>query len=130
MWVGGADSLLAAKRPVAPPTKVGTPYRNAMPTPPVIDIDRRYQLLGLKIVSEFGAAIAVPVVVATSLGKRLDTAYGTGPVFVIAGFTFAAAVSAAYVARRARAYSKEYDAINEATRRPGDAKARAPEKRS
>ncbi len=85
-----------------------------MPTPQKHDADRRYVLLGLRIVSEFGAAIAIPVVLATTAGKRLDEAYGTKPAFLIAGFVVAFAASAAYVVRRARAFGREYQAIDAA----------------
>lgn len=87
-----------------------------MPTPKKNDIERRYAVLGLKIVSEFGAAIAIPVVLATVAGKRLDAAYGTKPAFLIAGFALAAVVSVFYVVRRARAYGREYDALNAASK--------------
>ncbi|HSD12095.1 MAG TPA: AtpZ/AtpI family protein [Patescibacteria group bacterium] len=83
-----------------------------MPTRKKNDLERRYAVLGLKIVSEFGAAIAVPVVLGTIAGRRLDAAYGTKPAFLIAGFALAAVLSAFYVVRRARAYGREYDALN------------------
>ncbi|MEY4745353.1 MAG: hypothetical protein RL272_1298 [Candidatus Parcubacteria bacterium] len=89
-----------------------------MPTPKKTDADRRYVVLGLKIVSEFGAAIAVPVVLAAMIGKRLDDSYGTKPAFLIAGFALAAVTSAAYVVRRARAYGKEYGAIDAGMKAP------------
>lgn len=85
-----------------------------MPTPKN-DAERRYIILGLRIVSEFGAAIAIPVVVATAAGRRIDDAFGTKPAFLIAGFALAAVASAFYVVRRARAYGKEYEALNAAS---------------
>jgi membrane protein implicated in regulation of membrane protease activity len=83
-----------------------------MPTPRKNDADRRYALLGFAIVGEFGAVIAVPVVVLTVIGKRLDAAYGTGHTYLIGGFAVSAVLSAIYVVRRAKAYAKTYQAID------------------
>ncbi len=73
--------------------------------------ERQYLLLGFRIMGEFGAAIAVPVVVLAWLGKRLDQKYGTGPWLLIAGFVLAFALSAAVIYRRAKAYGREYEAL-------------------
>lgn len=93
-----------------------------MPRPATPDADRRYIILGLRIVSEFGAAIAIPVVLATAAGRRIDDAYGTKPAFLIAGFALAAVASAFYVVRRARAYGREYDALNAESAKKGGGK--------
>lgn len=68
-------------------------------------------MLGFRIIAEFGAAIAVPAVLASIVGRRLDDAYGTGPILLIVSFAVAAACTAAMVYRRARAFAKEYEAI-------------------
>ena len=60
---------------------------------------------------EFGALIAVPVVLLSWLGKQLDTAYGTGPWLLIAGFVLAFTFSAAGIVRRAKRYGQEYEAL-------------------
>jgi F0F1-type ATP synthase assembly protein I len=82
-----------------------------MPATPTSDADRRYAMLGFRIVAEFGAAIAVPAVLASVVGRRLDEAYGTGPSLLIASFAVAAACTAAMVYRRARSFAREYQAI-------------------
>ncbi len=79
---------------------------------PKNDTDRQYLLLGLRIVGEFGAAIAAPVVVLAVIGKRLDERFGTRPWLLIAGFAVAAAISAVIVVRRAKEFGKMYDAID------------------
>lgn len=83
-----------------------TPDRRSGPA------DRRYLLLGFRIMAEFGAIIAVPVVLLTRLGRRLDDAYGTGPWLLIAGFVLSAGISAAGIWRRARKFSREYEELN------------------
>ena len=78
---------------------------------PQRDTDRRYILLAFRIMGEFGASIAVPVVVLAVLGKKLDTAYGTAPYLRIAGFVIAAVITATLINKRARDFGKEYEAL-------------------
>jgi len=85
-----------------------------MPKPPLNDIDRRYGILAFRIVGEFGAAIAAPVVLLALLGKHLDSKYGTRPLFLIAGFALAAALSTLYVVRRTKSFNAEYQALDKA----------------
>jgi MFS-type transporter involved in bile tolerance (Atg22 family) len=82
-----------------------------MPAKPTSDADRRYAMLGFRIIAEFGAVIAVPAVIASVIGRRLDAAYGTRPTLLIASFTAAAIGTALMLIRRARAFAKEYEAI-------------------
>ncbi|HTM68211.1 MAG TPA: AtpZ/AtpI family protein [Candidatus Binatia bacterium] len=87
-----------------------------MPKPIKDDLDRQYALLAFKVTSEFGAAIAAPVVILTLIGKRLDAAYGTGPAFLIAGFAFSVLLSAVYVYKRTKALNREYQALDRESR--------------
>ena len=82
-----------------------------MPPNPKADSDRRYMLLAVKIVAEFGATIAIPVVVFAMIGKHLDAVYGTRPYLLIAGFVLAAALTAVIIRKRARDFGKEYEDI-------------------
>lgn len=70
--------------------------------------DRRYWLFGLRITGDFGATIAIPVVVFAYLGKRLDTRYDTAPGLLITGFVVAALISGVMIYRKAKRYGKEY----------------------
>lgn len=70
--------------------------------------DRRYWVFGLRIAGDFGATIAIPVVVFAYLGKRLDARWGTAPWLLIAGFALAALISGAIIYRKAKRYGKEY----------------------
>ncbi|MDD5251224.1 MAG: AtpZ/AtpI family protein [Patescibacteria group bacterium] len=76
-----------------------------------IDRDRRYYRLAMRIFVEFGAEIAVPVVLFTWLGKTLDARWGTKPWLIIAGFILAATLSVVAITKRAKHYGKEYDDI-------------------
>jgi F0F1-type ATP synthase assembly protein I len=52
--------------------------------------DRAYYLFALKIVGDFGASIAVPVVVFALLGQWLDEKYHSAPWLMVVGFALAA----------------------------------------
>lgn len=85
------------------------------------DKDRKYILLGLRIVGEFGGIIAVPVVLLAMLGKYLDGLYGTEPWLLIVGFVVAFALSSFSIYRRAKTFRDAYLAIDpEAFEKKGD----------
>ncbi len=75
------------------------------------DTDTRYMMLGFRIFLEFGAIIAVPVVLLAWFGKYLDGIYGTGPILMIAGFVLAFVISAVSIVKKARRFAQEYEAI-------------------
>lgn len=73
--------------------------------------ERAYWLLGLRIMSDFGLAIAIPVVVLVSIGGWLDRRWGTQPLLIIIAFVLAFAVSSVSVYRKAKKYAEEYKEI-------------------
>lgn len=82
-----------------------------MPNTTSSDTDKRYMLLAVRIMGEFGASIAIPVVVLALLGKHLDARFGTTPYLRVSGFVLAALITAAIVRKRAYDFGKEYEAI-------------------
>lgn len=82
-----------------------------MPSAPANN-DRRYVMLAFRIIGEFGATIAVPVVVLALLGKRLDARFGTAPWLKVAGFVLAAIITAVIIKKRAADYGREYAALD------------------
>ena len=76
------------------------------------DADRQYLLLGARIVGDFGATLAVPVVLFALAGKALDAKYGTRPLLLVVGFALAAAVSGTSIFRKAKRYGKAYESLN------------------
>ena len=74
--------------------------------------DRAYLLLGLQIAGDFGASIAVPVVLLVLLGQRFDARFATGYKLTLAAFALAAVISAKLIYRKAKAYQKKYDQLD------------------
>ena len=68
-------------------------------------------LLALKIVGDFGATIAVPVVLFVLIGQWLDGKYDKAPLFTVIGFILAGLLSARMIWMKSRQYGKEYESI-------------------
>lgn len=75
--------------------------------------DREYYLFALKIIGDFGATIAVPVVVFVLIGQYLDNRWNHSPLFTILGFALAALLSGRMIYRKAKQYGKEYQKLND-----------------
>ena len=73
--------------------------------------DRQYLFLGLRIVGDFGATIAVPVVLFVLLGQWIDKQYNFSPWGTIVAFAFAAVLSGMIVYRKAKDYGKQYEEL-------------------
>ena len=74
--------------------------------------DRAYYLFALRIIGDFGASLAVPVVVFVLIGRWLDAKYNTEPWLMILGFALAAASSAKIIYTKAKKYGVEYQKMN------------------
>ena len=74
----------------------------------------RYQLFAFKMLGDFGASIAVPVVLFVLLGQYLDGKYGRSPLFTIMGFVLAALLTAKIIYKKAKRYGEEYKKMNDA----------------
>ena len=75
--------------------------------------NRQYYLFAMRIVSDFGATIAIPVVVLVLIGQRLDRTYHTGILFTACGFVLAALISGLAIYRKAKRYGQEYEILNQ-----------------
>lgn len=74
---------------------------------------REYQLFAFKMLGDFGASIAVPVVLFVLFGQYLDEKYDKSPLFTILGFVLAALLSAKIIYKKAKTYGQEYKRMNE-----------------
>lgn len=77
------------------------------------ETDRKYAMMSLRIVGDFGAVIAVPVVGLVLIGQRLDAHYHSGPWYTTIAFIAAAAISAQLIYRKAKDYGREFQALND-----------------
>jgi hypothetical protein len=73
--------------------------------------DRKYYLFALRIAGDFGASIAIPVVVLVLAGRWIDGKYHTGFTYTIAGFVLAALISGKIIYDKAKRYGKEYQSL-------------------
>lgn len=70
-------------------------------------------MMGMRIIGDFGAAIAVPVVTFVLAGQWLDEKYRTGYKFTIGAFVLAALVSGKILYKKAKAYGAEFQSLNQ-----------------
>lgn len=73
-------------------------------------------MLGLRIIGDFGASIAVPVVVLVLIGQYLDKKFSLLPLFTIMAFVLAALISAKIIHKKAKNYGAEYKRLNDASK--------------
>jgi predicted permease len=73
--------------------------------------DRQYYLFALRIAGDFGASIAVPVVIFSIIGRKLDAKLSTGIIYTVIGFVTAALISGTIIYRKAKKYGKEYQIL-------------------
>lgn len=74
--------------------------------------DRKYYLLGLRIAGDFGATIAVPVVIFVLIGQWLDGRYDRSPWFTVAAFIFAALLSGMMIYKKAKRYGRVFQDLD------------------
>ncbi|PLX28221.1 hypothetical protein C0581_03060 [Candidatus Parcubacteria bacterium] len=74
--------------------------------------DRKYTLMGLSIIGDFGATIAVPVILFVIIGQWLEGKYGYAPWFTVLGFVLAALLSGKLIYKKAKQYGKEYEDLD------------------
>ena len=77
-----------------------------------VNIDRKYWIFALKIIADFGAVIAIPVVVFVIIGQWFDTKFGLAPWCTTAAFVLAALISGKIIFRKAKEYGKEYQDLD------------------
>jgi F0F1-type ATP synthase assembly protein I len=73
--------------------------------------DNAYYLLGLRALADFGATIAVPAVIASMLGAKLDAAWGSKPYATLSFLALAFVLTAALIRKKAVAYGKSYQEL-------------------
>ncbi|HTK60488.1 MAG TPA: AtpZ/AtpI family protein [Candidatus Baltobacteraceae bacterium] len=72
---------------------------------------RRLTAFALRIMGEIGGLIAVPAIVFTFLGRKLDLWFDAGPAFTVIALLSAFIISMAAVATKAAGYADRYDEL-------------------
>lgn len=87
------------------------------------DDHKRLTLFALKIMGEIGGLIAVPAIVFTFLGRKLDLWFDTGPLVTVVALLGSFFFSMITVAIKAAGYADRYDELTDDRDRgppPGD----------
>ena len=79
--------------------------------------ERKNTMLGLRIVGDFGASIAIPVVVFVLIGQWLDEKYQKSPLFTILAFVLAAIITGKIIYKKAKGYGNEYKKIDDSEKK-------------
>ena len=73
---------------------------------------RKYRLLAFKIVGDFGASIAIPVVVSVLIAQKLESKYGGSPWLTVIAFVLAGLLTGYIINKKAKEYGEEYKKLN------------------
>lgn len=73
--------------------------------------ERDFYVFAFRVLGDFGATIALPVVLFVILGQWLDGKYDKGPLFTILAFIIAALLTAKIIHKKAKKYGDEYQAL-------------------
>ncbi len=77
-----------------------------------INIERKYYVFAIKIAGYFGATIAIPVVVSALIGQKMDSFYGTRPLFLIIGMILAAILTGLLIYKKAKKYGQQFQDLD------------------
>jgi F0F1-type ATP synthase assembly protein I len=84
------------------------------------DGTRAFYLLGLRIMADFGATLAVPAVLGAWIGAKLDARWGTKPYALFGCLLLAFGLSALSLKRKAVAYGAAYQRLVDQHDHPAD----------
>lgn len=73
--------------------------------------DAKYIRFALRIVGDFGATIAIPVVLGTWLGQKLDARTGHQYLYTGIGFALAALFTGLMIYRKTKRYGQEFQKL-------------------
>ena len=76
-------------------------------------IGRKYMLMGFKMAGDFGATIAIPVVVFVLIAQKLEAKYGGTPWLTIMAFILAALLTGYIINKKAKEYGREYKKLGD-----------------
>lgn len=74
--------------------------------------EHKYYIFALRIAGNFGATIAVPVVILAIIGQKIDSKYNTGPLFLIIGMVIAAIFTGIMIYKKAKKYGQQFQDLD------------------
>ena len=80
---------------------------------PQLSSSRAYYLFAFKIIGDFGATIAIPVVTLVLIGQYFDKKYSTSPWLTVLAFVLSAFISVKIIYKKAKTYGEEYKKLDE-----------------
>ncbi len=66
----------------------------------------------MKIAGDFGATIAVPVVIFALIGQKLDTIYNTKSVFLVTGMVISAILTSKMIYTKSKKYGQQFQDLD------------------
>lgn len=72
----------------------------------------RYYIFALKIIGDFGATIAIPVVISAIIGQKLDDKWHTRPMMLIIFMAISAVITAVLIYKKAKVYGKDFQDLD------------------
>ncbi len=76
------------------------------------NIERKYYVFAMKIAGDFGATIAVPVVLFAYIGQKLDDRYATKPLYLTIGMVLAAILTAKMIYTKSKKYGQQFQDLD------------------
>ena len=70
--------------------------------------DRQYYLFAVRIFADFGATIALPVILFVLIGQYFDNKYDAYPLYTIIGLIISALVTIKLIYKKSKSYGNEY----------------------
>jgi len=83
-----------------------------LPSQKKVDNEQRYYVFALKITGDFGATIAVPVVLAALIGQKLDDRHGTYPLYLAICMVISAIITAKLIYKKSKKYAKQFQNLD------------------
>ncbi len=77
-----------------------------------INIERKYYVFAMKIAGDFGATIAIPIVVSAWISQKIDSFYGTRPLFLIIGMALSAIFTGLLIYKKAKIYGQQFQDLD------------------
>lgn len=74
--------------------------------------DRKYYIFALRITGDFGATIAVPVVLSAIIGQKLDDYWHTRPLMLIVLMVISALLSARMIYKKSKRYGQQFQDLD------------------